>query len=64
MRIKRNQEPVICSHCAGSGEGMHSDTTCSYCHGWGEVSYSKPDDDAYGDYLYDLRKDEEATGEK
>jgi len=63
MRIKREQATVICSYCAGSGEGMHSDTTCNYCAGWGEVPKSE-DDDGYGDYLYDLRKDEKLTEDK
>ncbi len=62
MRIKREQETVICRHCAGSGEGMHSDITCHYCAGWGEVLESQ-DDDGYGDYLYDLRKDQRAEEE-
>jgi RecJ-like exonuclease len=58
-RVRRDDDMVICSYCAGSGEGMHSDTTCYRCSGWGEVPKSL-DDDGYGDYLYDQMKDRRA----
>ena len=30
-----SDDDIICPHCAGSGEGMHSDSICSYCKGSG-----------------------------
>jgi len=31
-------DPLICSHCNGSGEGQHEGTTCTLCNGSGECS--------------------------
>jgi len=36
-----DDEPLICSHCNGSGEGMHEGTTCKLCKGDGEVCSSQ-----------------------
>lgn len=54
---------VICSVCAGSGEGLNGPPgtgTCRTCHGSGEVSTSEdegPEDD--GDRKYDEMRDRE-----
>ena len=37
-------EPIICSQCNGSGEGMFDETKCSRCKGWGELT-----EDGYND---------------
>lgn len=29
--------PMICSKCAGTGEGMHEGTICHKCHGSGTL---------------------------
>ena len=34
-------DPLICSHCNGSGEGQHEGTTCIMCKGQGEVCSSQ-----------------------
>ena len=30
-------EPGICPHCNGSGEGQHEGSRCNYCKGMGEL---------------------------
>ena len=37
-------EPVICSACNGSGEGMHEGTSCGTCGGGGEILVEVADD--------------------
>lgn len=33
----KNDDPLICGACNGSGEGMHDGAICSECRGKGEV---------------------------
>lgn len=34
---EHNDEPLLCSACNGSGEGMYEGTICQFCHGKGTV---------------------------
>lgn len=51
----------LCGTCNGSGEGMVDGSSCSSCHGSGNASEARrrqEREEARGDYLYDLWKDE------
>lgn len=54
MKSKRKNrfEPILCSCCAGSGEGQYDGTICHSCHGSGE-SENQHDND----YIDAIRDD-------
>ena len=33
-----NTQELHCTHCSGSGEGMHDGSTCSFCRGIGVMA--------------------------
>jgi DnaJ-class molecular chaperone len=60
---EESEEPGYCPHCAGSGEGLHSDSICSYCHGSGVERDDSGREDYEADRADQINDERKLAGE-
>lgn len=58
-----NDDDIICTHCAGSGEGSHDGAICGYCKGSGVERDDSGREDYEADRADQINDERKLAGE-